>query len=78
MTPPPGRLSPLQVRVLGILATVRSPRVLTGGAALVGFYHPHRETRDLELLCSADAPPLWRRAAMRTRTSKDPPASVAA
>jgi hypothetical protein len=45
-----GRLSSLQHRILGLLAHgVRSPWVLTGGAALGGFYTRHRTTRDLDL-----------------------------
>lgn len=45
-----GRLSPLQERVLVALAAhLREPWVLTGGAALSGFYTFHRSTRDLDL-----------------------------
>ncbi len=43
------RLTPLQARLLEILADVRPAGVLTGGAALVGFYTYHRTTRDLDL-----------------------------
>lgn len=41
------RLSPLQVRVLGLVGGLGC--TLTGGGALVGFYLGHRETRDLDL-----------------------------
>ncbi len=45
-----GTLSPLQERVLVALAVhVRESWVLTGGAALSGFYTFHRSTRDLDL-----------------------------
>jgi hypothetical protein len=45
-----GRLSALQVRILRTLAGALSGRwVLTGGAALGGFYTPHRATRDLDI-----------------------------
>jgi len=37
------------MRVLRILAAVRPQGVVTGGAALVGFYLQHRTTRDLDL-----------------------------
>lgn len=42
-------LSPLQVRLLEALADLTPPWILTGGAALVGFYTGHRTTRDLDL-----------------------------
>lgn len=42
-------LSPLQVRVLEILAGVEPPWTLTGGAALTGVHLGHRMTRDLDL-----------------------------
>ncbi len=45
-----GRLSALQERVLVALAAgVTEPWVLTGGAALGGFYTMHRSTRDLDI-----------------------------
>jgi len=42
-------LSPLQRRILELLAGVEPPWTLTGGAALVGFHLGHRTTRDLDL-----------------------------
>lgn len=42
-------LSPLQREVLQVLAAVRPPWTLTGGAALAGFHLLHRTTRDLDL-----------------------------
>ena len=50
---PPGRLSPLQVRVLAELAGLSPPWTLSGGAALAGFHTAHRETRDLDLFWQA-------------------------
>ena len=44
-----GRLSPLQRRLVVLLAAVTPPWTLTGGAALAGFYSGHRGTRDLDL-----------------------------
>lgn len=44
-----GNLTPLQVHVLKLLASVRPAWTLTGGAALVGWYTRHRTTRDLDL-----------------------------
>ena len=45
-----GRLSALQVRILTTLAGALKERwVLTGGAALGGFYTHHRTTRDLDM-----------------------------
>jgi len=43
------RLTPLQERVLELLADVEPPWTLTGGAALAGFHLVHRTTRDLDL-----------------------------
>lgn len=43
------RLSPLQVRILFLLASGIPAWTLTGGAALAGFYTGHRDTRDLDL-----------------------------
>lgn len=44
-----GRLSPLQERVLVVLAALEPAWTLTGGGALVGFHTKHRVTRDLDL-----------------------------
>ena len=44
-----GTLTALQLRILKLLAGTASPWVLTGGAALGGFYTRHRATRDLDL-----------------------------
>jgi hypothetical protein len=44
------RLSPLQERLLALLADVDPPWTLTGGAALVGVYTRHRTTRDIDLV----------------------------
>lgn len=43
------RLSPLQWRILGILAGLEPPWTLTGGGALVGVHLKHRTTKDLDL-----------------------------
>ncbi len=43
------RLTPLQRRILRVLARLDPPWTLTGGGALVGFHLAHRETRDLDL-----------------------------
>jgi hypothetical protein len=43
------RLSPLQLRIVQLLASVTPPWTLTGGAALAGFHLGHRTTRDLDL-----------------------------
>jgi len=48
-----GRLSPLQSRVLVVLAPLEPAWTLTGGAALVGFHTKHRMTRDLDLFFRA-------------------------
>ena len=48
-----GRLSPLQARVLHVLASLRPRWTLTGGGALAGMYTKHRETRDLDLFWHA-------------------------
>lgn len=52
---PPSTLSPLQVRVLEILAPLRPRWTLTGGGALAGFYLGHRTTRDLDLFWRGEA-----------------------
>ena len=43
------RLTPLQLRILRVVARLEPPWTLTGGGALVGFHLAHRETRDLDL-----------------------------
>lgn len=43
------RLTPLQRRILRVLARLDPPWTLTGGGALVAFHLAHRETRDLDL-----------------------------
>lgn len=43
------RLSPLQARILSLVAGFSPPWRLTGGGALVGFHLGHRTTRDLDL-----------------------------
>lgn len=45
----PGRLTPLQVRILRVLAGLTPPWTLSGGAALAGVHTRHRATRDLDL-----------------------------
>jgi len=42
-------LTPLQRRILALLAPIRPAWTLTGGAALAGFHLQHRTTRDLDL-----------------------------
>lgn len=49
------KLSPLQARLIGILADLAPPWILTGGAALAGFYTGHRATRDLDLRWTGEA-----------------------
>jgi hypothetical protein len=43
------RLSPLQDRVLDVLAGLEPPWVLFGASALIGFHLGHRTSRDLDL-----------------------------
>lgn len=43
------RLTALQRSILAVLAPMRPPWTLSGGAALVGFHLGHRTTRDLDL-----------------------------
>lgn len=43
------RLTPLQWRILRVLATLRPPWTLTGGAALAGIHLKRRITQDLDL-----------------------------
>lgn len=43
------RLTPLQRRILRVLAPMTPPWTLTGGGALAGVHLGHRETRDLDL-----------------------------
>ena len=45
---PPSRLTPLQVALLQAFFAREQRFVLTGGAALAGFYFGHRETEDLD------------------------------
>lgn len=52
---PSGRLTPLQERVLVLLAEVTPPWTLTGGGALAGFHLEHRTTRDLDLFWHGQA-----------------------
>lgn len=47
--PVASQLSPLQTRLLVLLAGLDPPWTLSGGAALAGFYLGHRRTRDLDL-----------------------------
>ena len=42
------RLSPLQERILRVVAGVEPQPVVTGGAALAGFHTCHRTTRDVD------------------------------
>lgn len=46
---PRGRLTPLQEKVLVLLAEVNPRWTLTGGGALAAFHLGHRATRDLDL-----------------------------
>lgn len=50
---PSGRLTPLQEKVLLLLAEMTPPWTLTGGGALAGFHLEHRATRDLDLFWHA-------------------------
>ena len=43
------KLTPLQRRILRLLAPLNPPWTLTGGGALAGIYLGHRTTRDLDL-----------------------------
>jgi hypothetical protein len=43
------RLTPLQRRILRVLAGLTPPWTLTGGGALAGIHLGHRKTRDLDL-----------------------------
>jgi hypothetical protein len=52
---PGDRLTPLQRRILRVLAEMSPPWTLTGGAALAGIYLGHRGTRDLDLFWRARA-----------------------
>lgn len=45
---PPSRLTPLQIDLLQAFFAREQRFVLTGGAALSGFYFGHRETEDLD------------------------------
>lgn len=48
-----GRLTPLQERILALLAPLSPPWTLTGGAALAAVDAQHRDTRDLDLFWRA-------------------------
>jgi hypothetical protein len=48
-----GRLSPLQVRILRLLAGLVPRWTLSGGGALAGVHTKHRDTRDLDLFWQA-------------------------
>lgn len=48
-----GRLTALQVRILGALAGLTPRWTLSGGGALAGVYTQHRTTRDLDLFYQA-------------------------
>lgn len=52
---PSGRLTPLQERVLVLLAEMTPRWTLTGGGALAGFHLGHRATRDLDLFWHGQA-----------------------
>src|SRR5438128_3875437 len=52
---PGDKLTPLQRRILRVLAEMSPPWTLTGGAALAGIYLGHRGTRDLDLFWRARA-----------------------
>jgi hypothetical protein len=45
----PDKLTPLQRRIVRVLATLTPPWTLTGGGALAGVHLGHRTTRDLDL-----------------------------
>ena len=49
------KLTPLQRRILQVLAGLKPSWTLTGGGALAGFYLGHRSTRDLDLFWRARA-----------------------
>jgi hypothetical protein len=44
-----GNLTPLQARILEVLARVEPRWTLTGGGAMVGFHARHRLTKDIDL-----------------------------
>jgi hypothetical protein len=48
-----GKLTALQVRILGTLAGLTPRWTLSGGGALAGVYTQHRTTRDLDLFYQA-------------------------
>jgi hypothetical protein len=52
---PDDKLTPLQRRILRVLAELSPPWTLTGGGALAGVYLGHRATRDLDLFWRARA-----------------------
>jgi len=45
----PDKLTPLQQRIVRVLAALEPPWTLTGGGALAGVHLGHRTTRDLDL-----------------------------
>ena len=49
MPAPTASLTPIQRRILELLAGLAPPFVLVGGGAIAGFYFGHRVTRDLDL-----------------------------
>ena len=49
MPAPTASLTPLQRKILELLADLEPPFVLVGGGAIAGFYFGHRLTRDLDL-----------------------------
>lgn len=49
MPAPTASLTPIQRRILELLAGLAPPFVLVGGGAIAGFYFGHRLTRDLDL-----------------------------
>jgi len=63
-------LTPLQRRILRVLAPLTPPWTLTGGGALAGFHLGHRETRDLDLF--------WRQRRELERSPHDAQAALSA
>jgi hypothetical protein len=64
------RLTPLQRRILKLLAPITPPWTLAGGGALAGVHLGHRETRDLDLF--------WRSRADLGRSVDDAAAALRA
>ena len=67
---PGDRLTPLQRRMLRVLAALQPPWTLTGGGALAGVHLGHRETRDLDLF--------WRRRAELGHSPREAEAALRA